>query len=157
MYPTAVIHHSLLGMHVWAATHSHAHVASATSHQQSCWQTLQSVFTHKHHPHVGDLTGLSSTLRAAQTSTHVRSRSCPGTAQQSPRWSWQVTPPFPAPSSCLILCDCILCELKQQCALTQDTLDNVLLLTSFNLVNDKHCLQCYSLSPLTQPAQYSET
>ena len=53
MYPMAVVHHSLLGMRVWAAAHSHAGVASAVSHQQRCWQMLQSVFTHQHHPHVG--------------------------------------------------------------------------------------------------------
>ncbi len=95
-YPIAVIHHSLLGMCVWTAAYSSSYVASVIGHQQSCWQMLQSVlYIGIIHMLVCDLTGQSSTLPAARTSTRVRFRSCPGTAQLFLRWSWQVPPPLP--------------------------------------------------------------
>ncbi len=95
-YPIAVIHHSLLGMCIWTAAYSSSYVASVIGHQQSCWQMLQSVlYIGIIHMLVCDLTGQSSTLPAARTSTHVRFRSCPGTAQLCLRWSWQVPLPVP--------------------------------------------------------------
>jgi len=93
---------------VYGQLHTHLQVAPLITKavDKCCSQYLHDSIIHML---VSDLTGLSSTLPAEQTSTHVRSRSCPGTAQLSPRWSWQVPPPSsPAPSSCPILCDCVL-------------------------------------------------